>query len=52
MTNLNNHSTALRLHKNLQRGRVILYSIGLPIALAFSLATAAGSRLWFRHLFS
>ena len=43
MTNLNNHSTALRLHKNLQRGRVILYSIGLPIALAFSLATAAGS---------
>ncbi len=38
-------STARRLHKNLQRGRILLLSIGLPLVLAYSLTTAADS-LW------
>ncbi len=35
--------TTHRLRRNLRRGRVMLFSIGLPLVLAYSLATAAGS---------
>ncbi len=43
MTKISNSGTARKLRHNLVRGRVMLLVIGMPIVLAFSLATAAGS---------
>jgi regulator of sigma E protease len=43
MTTRNNHLIARKLRGNLRRGRVMLFSVGVPIALTFSLAAAAGS---------
>jgi regulator of sigma E protease len=43
MNYVNTSYTARRLRRNLVRGRVMLLSVGVPLVLAFSLATAAGS---------
>ena len=43
MTTRHIQLTTQRLRRNLLRGRVMLYSIGLPMVLAYSLVTAAGS---------
>ena len=43
MTTRHIQLTGHRLQRNLKRGRVMLFSIGLPLVLAYSLATAAGS---------
>lgn len=43
MTSRHIQLTTQRLRRNLLRGRVMLYSIGLPMVLAYSLVTAAGS---------
>ena len=43
MTTRHIELTTRRLQRNLNRGRVMLFSIGLPLVLAYSLATAAGS---------
>ena len=43
MTTRHIELTTRRLQRNLKRGRVMLFSIGLPLVLAYSLATAAGS---------
>ena len=43
MTTRQIHITTHRLRRNLIRGRVVLFSIGLPLVVAYSLAIAAGS---------